>query len=356
MERPGLLGGFLGVRDRRTHVGTSMGPDPGHAPPVLSVEGLRTEFRIGGGWHPAVDDVSFRLGWRETLALVGESGCGKSLTALSIMGLVPKPAGRIGAGQILLHGRDLVPLRESELEEIRGDEVAMIFQEPMTSLNPVMTIGAQVAEGLRIHKSLTRTEANRQALSVLEEVKIPSAARRFHDYPHQFSGGMRQRVMIAVALACEPVLLLADEPTTALDVTIQAQALGLLADLKERHGMAMLFITHNLGVVAQIADRVAVMYAGQIVEQAPVGKIFAHPSHPYTRALFEAIPRMDRPPQSLAAIPGRVPALDAMPRGCRFAPRCGLARAGCEQPQILVDVESGHQARCHVATGARLDA
>ena len=191
---------------------------------------------------------------------------------------------------------------------------------------------------------------------MLEEVKIPSAARRFHDYPHQFSGGMRQRVMIAVALACEPALLLADEPTTALDVTIQAQALGLLADLKDRHGMAMLFITHNLGVVAQIADRVAVMYAGQIVEQAPVGEVFAHPAHPYTRALFEAIPRMDRPPQALAAIPGRVPTLDAMPKGCRFAPRCGLASTGCERQQVLADVAPGHQVRCHIATGAHLDA
>jgi len=245
-----------------------------------------------------------------------------------------------------------VGLREPALEKLRGDRVAMIFQEPMTSLNPVMTIGAQVTEALIVHKDLTRRAAEAKALAVLDEVKIPSAAQRFHEYPHQFSGGMRQRVMIAMALACEPAVLLADEPTTALDVTIQAQVLGLLADLKDRHGMAMLFITHNLGVVAQIADRVAVMYAGQIVEQAPVSEVFARPAHPYTRALFAAIPRMDRDAQDLAAIPGRVPPLDAMPAGCRFAPRCPLARAGCEQPQVLAPFADGHLARCHVATGA----
>jgi oligopeptide/dipeptide ABC transporter ATP-binding protein len=318
---------------------------------VLDVEELRTEFRIAGSWHAAVDGVSFSLAPRETLALVGESGCGKSVTALSIMGLVPAPQGRIAAGRILLEGRELVGLSERALETVRGARVAMIFQEPMTSLNPVMTIGAQVAEALIVHQGLSRAVAAAKALAVLEEVKIPSAARRFHDYPHQFSGGMRQRVMIAIALACEPAVLLADEPTTALDVTIQAQVLGLLADLKERHGMAMLFITHNLGVVAQIADRVAVMYAGQIVEQGPVAAIFARPAHPYTRALFAAIPRMDRDAQDLAAIPGRVPPLDAMPMGCRFAPRCPLAQVGCERPQMLADVEPQHLARCHVATG-----
>jgi oligopeptide/dipeptide ABC transporter ATP-binding protein len=268
------------------------------------------------------------------------------------MGLVPRPQGRIGGGRILLEGRELVGLREPAMEKLRGDRVAMIFQEPMTSLNPVMTIGAQVTEALIVHKNLTRRDAEAKALAVLDEVKIPSAAQRFHEYPHQFSGGMRQRVMIAMALACEPAVLLADEPTTALDVTIQAQVLGLLADLKDRHGMAMLFITHNLGVVAQIADRVAVMYAGQIVEQAPVSEVFARPAHPYTRALFAAIPRMDRDAQDLAAIPGRVPPLDAMPAGCRFAPRCPLVRAGCEQPQVLAPFADGHLARCHVATGA----
>ena len=318
---------------------------------ALAVAGLRTEFRIGGAWHAAVDDLSFSIAPRETLALVGESGCGKSMTALSVMGLVPRPQGRIAAGRILLDGTDLVTLAEPALEKLRGARVAMIFQEPMTSLNPVMTVGAQVAEALIVHQGLSRRAAGAKALAMLDEVKIPSAAARFHEYPHQFSGGMRQRVMIAMAIACEPAVLLADEPTTALDVTIQAQVLGLLADLRERHGMAMLFITHNLGVVAQIADRVAVMYAGQIVEQAPVAAIFARPAHPYTRALFAAIPRLDMPDQALTAIPGRVPPLDAMPAGCRFAPRCPMAQAGCEAPQGLASVSAGHSVRCHVATG-----
>jgi oligopeptide/dipeptide ABC transporter ATP-binding protein len=323
---------------------------------ALQVEGLRTEFHVGGAWRAAVDGVSLTLARGETLALVGESGCGKSMTALSIMGLVPKPAGRIGAGSVRLDGIELTGLTEQRLEKLRGDRMAMIFQEPMTSLNPVMTIGGQVAEPILLHRGVSKAEAARRALAVLDEVKIPSAARRFHDYPHQFSGGMRQRVMIAIALACEPALLLADEPTTALDVTIQAQVLGLLADLKGRHGMAMLFITHNLGVVAQIADRVAVMYAGQIVEQGPVERIFAAPAHPYTRALFATIPRMDLEGQELAAIPGRVPALDAMPSGCRFAARCPLARPGCEREQVLVPAAAGHLARCHVATGALINA
>ena len=321
------------------------------AAPVLAVTDLRTEFRIAGAWHAAVDGVSFAIGRQETLALVGESGCGKSITALSVMGLVPRPAGRIAAGSIRLEGQELRGLPERALERLRGDRMAMVFQDPMTSLNPVMPVGVQVAEGLRLHRNLPRAEAEARACALLEEVRIPSAPRRFHDYPHQFSGGMRQRVMIALALACDPALLLADEPTTALDVTIQAEVLALLADLKRRHGMAMLFITHNLGVVAQIADRVAVMYAGQIVEQAEVGAIFAAPAHPYTRALFAAIPDLERADQALAAIPGRVPPLDAMPRGCRFAPRCALARAGCERPQVLAPAAAGHLARCHVATG-----
>jgi oligopeptide/dipeptide ABC transporter ATP-binding protein len=326
-------------------------PETNNRPAILDVEHLRTEFRLAGAWHAAVDDVSFALASRETLALVGESGCGKSVTALSVMGLVPAPQGRIASGRIVLEGRDLVGLPDLALEKLRGSRMAMIFQEPMTSLNPVMTVGAQVAESLVVHQGISRRTAEAKALSVLDEVKIPSAAQRFHEYPHQFSGGMRQRVMIAMALACEPAVLLADEPTTALDVTIQAQVLGLLADLKERYGMAMLFITHNLGVVAQIADRVAVMYAGQIVEQAGVEAIFARPAHPYTRALFAAIPRMDRDAQALAAIPGRVPPLDAMPTGCRFAPRCPLRREGCELPQVLAPADAGHLARCHVATG-----
>jgi oligopeptide/dipeptide ABC transporter ATP-binding protein len=321
------------------------------ASPALELIGLRTEFRIRGTWHAAVRDISLRLERDETLALVGESGCGKSVTALSVMGLVQPPAGRVAAGRILLDGQDLAALDEPALERLRGDRMAMIFQEPMTSLNPVMTVGDQVAESLRIHCGLSRAAALERAGALFEEVKIPSATQRLREYPHQFSGGMRQRVMIAMALACEPAVLLADEPTTALDVTIQAQVLGLLADLRAKHGMAVLFITHNLGVVAQIADRVAVMYAGEIVEQGPVGAIFARPLHPYTRALFAAVPRIDLAGQALAAVGGRVPALDAMPEGCRFAPRCPLARAGCDQPQMLAEAEAGHAARCHVATG-----
>ena len=321
------------------------------AAPVLAIHDLRTEFRVGGGWHAAIDGISLEIGREETLALVGESGCGKSMTALSVMGLVPHPAGRIAAGSVRLEGRELVGLPEAALEKLRGARMAMIFQDPMTSLNPVMPVGAQVAEGLRVHRNLSRAAATARALALLEEVRIPDAARRLHDYPHQFSGGMRQRVMIALALACDPALLLADEPTTALDVTIQAEVLGLLAEARRRHGTAMLFITHNLGVVAQIADRVAVMYAGQIVEQATVAAIFAAPAHPYTRALFAAIPDLERDDQTLAAIPGRVPPLDAMPAGCRFAPRCPLARAGCERPQALAEVAAGHAVRCHVASG-----
>ena len=320
--------------------------------PALQIEGLRTEFRIDGQWHPAVRDLSLTLMPNQTLALVGESGCGKSVTAMSVMGLIRPPIGKVTKGRIVLDGEDIGGLPESQLERVRGNRMAMIFQEPMTALNPVMTVGDQVAEALRIHRGLSRAEAREKALALFEEVKIPSAATRLKEYPHQFSGGMRQRVMIAIALACEPAVLLADEPTTALDVTIQAQVLGLLADLRKRHGMAVLFITHNLGVVAQIADRVAVMYAGEIVEQGPVESIFAAPAHPYTRALFAAIPRLDRPDAPLAAIPGRVPPLDAMPAGCRFAPRCPLKRGGCEQEQVLASFAADHDARCHVATAA----
>ena len=319
--------------------------------PALEIRGLRTEFRIGGTWHAAVRDLSLTLMRDETLALVGESGCGKSVTALSVMGLVQPPFGRVARGRIVIDERELTDLSEDEMQHIRGNRMAMIFQEPMTSLNPVMTVGDQVAESLRIHRKMDRKAALARALELFEEVKIPSARQRLNEYPHQFSGGMRQRVMIAIALACNPTVLLADEPTTALDVTIQAQVLGLLADLRRSHGTAVLFITHNLGVVAQIADRVAVMYAGEIVEQGPVTAIFADPQHPYTRALFAAIPRLDQPGQALSAIPGRVPPLDAMPAGCRFAPRCPLRRAGCEAEQMLAEVAPGHAARCHVATG-----
>ena len=312
---------------------------------VLEVHDLRSEFRIDGVWREAVAGVSFTLAPREILALVGESGCGKSVTAMSVMGLIRPPVGRVASGEVLLEGRSIAGLPEAALEKLRGARMAMIFQEPMTALNPVMTVGDQVAEALVIHEGLSRAAALDRARLLFEEVKIPSAATRLRDYPHQFSGGMRQRVMIAIALACEPAVLLADEPTTALDVTIQAQVLGLLADAQATRGMAMLFITHNLGVVAQIADRVAVMYAGQVVEEGQVTDIFAQPAHPYTRALFAAIPRAAQP---LSAIPGRVPALDAMPPGCRFQARCPMAGPGCEAPQALRDL-GGQWVRCHRA-------
>jgi oligopeptide/dipeptide ABC transporter ATP-binding protein len=308
---------------------------------------------VSGRWWPAVRDLSFTIARNETLALVGESGCGKSITALSIMGLVPKPQGRVAGGRIVVEGREIVAMSEPERENLRGDRLAMVFQEPMTSLNPVLTIGFQVAESLRVHRRMDAAAADAAALKLLEEVKIPSAARRFNDYPHQFSGGMRQRVMIAMAIACQPAVLLADEPTTALDVTIQAQVLGLLADLKTAHGMAMLFITHNLGIVATIADRVAVMYAGEIVETATVETIFARPTHPYTEALFRAIPRIDRAEQNLESIAGQVPPIDRMPPGCRFAPRCALRVSGCESvAPTLVEIGDGHAVRCHVRAPA----
>jgi oligopeptide/dipeptide ABC transporter ATP-binding protein len=320
------------------------------AAPALDVRDLRTEFRVRGAWHAAVDGISFSLAANETLALVGESGCGKSITALSVMGLVPKPQGRISHGSVKLAGEELVGLSESELEKVRGDRVGMIFQEPMTALNPVLPVGFQVAEAIIVHRGGSRAEADAEALRLLDEVKIPSARTRFGEYPHQFSGGMRQRVMIAMALACRPAVLLADEPTTALDVTIQAQVLGLLADLQRERGMAVLFITHNLGVVAAIADRVAVMYAGRIVETGPVHDIFANPRHPYTEALFAAIPRMELDAQALAAIPGRVPPIDAMPDGCRFAPRCPMREPRCEAmvPALSPVDGAGHLAACHV--------
>jgi oligopeptide/dipeptide ABC transporter ATP-binding protein len=321
--------------------------------PVLRVEDLSVEFRVRGAWWPAVRGLSFDVARNETLALVGESGCGKSITALSVMGLVPRPQGRVGSGRILFEGRDVAAMREAELERLRGDRMAMIFQEPMTSLNPVLSVGFQVSEALRVHRAIDAATADAEALRLLEEVKIPSARRRFADYPHQFSGGMRQRVMIAMAIALKPALLLADEPTTALDVTIQAQVLGLLADLKSAQGMSMLFITHNLGVVAAIADRVAVMYAGEIVEIAPVARIFSGPVHPYTEALFRAIPRIDREEQALDAIAGQVPPIDRMPAGCRFAPRCPARRPSCEaSSQALVEVAPGHSVRCGVRAPA----
>jgi peptide/nickel transport system ATP-binding protein len=316
--------------------------------PALEVRGLTVEFRTEGAWHAAVRGVDFAIAPNETLALVGESGSGKSVTALAVMGLISPETGRVPSGSIRVDGREIAGLSQRELDRIRGDRVAMIFQEPMTALNPTMTVGEQVAESVRAHRGLDGEAARREALRVLDLVKVPSAATRMHDYPHQFSGGMRQRVMIAMALACQPRVLLADEPTTALDVTIQAQVLALISDLKREYGLAVLFITHNLGVVALIADRVAVMYAGEIVETAGVDEIFAAPIHPYTEALLVSMPRVDRD-ASLEPIRGSVPSIRERLEGCAFAPRCPLAEDRCRQQRPPLNaVAEGHAVRCWV--------
>jgi oligopeptide/dipeptide ABC transporter ATP-binding protein len=315
---------------------------------LLEVKGLRTEFRSGGSSFAAVDGISFSLAPGETLGIVGESGCGKSVTSLSIMRLVPNPPGRITGGEIKLEGRNLLDLPESEMRAVRGDDIAMIFQEPMTSLNPVQTVGEQIVEAVQLHRSLSAADARARALEMLQLVKIPSPETRLDEYPHQLSGGMRQRVMIAMALACDPKLLIADEPTTALDVTIQAQILDLLRDLRERTGAAIMLITHDLGVVAELAHRVIVMYSGRIVEEAPVGLLFADPQHPYTLGLLGSIPRLGSDgDERLTAIEGVVPNPYALPPGCRFSPRCPLADQKCraEQP-ALREIAPGHRAAC----------
>lgn len=318
---------------------------------LLAVEDLTTSFRLRRGWFSAIRNISFTISQNETLALVGESGCGKSVTALSIMRLLPEPGGLITGGRILFKDQNLAKLSEKEMRNIRGNQLAMIFQEPMTSLNPVLNIGWQVAEPLHYHRSMSWNEARKEALDLLDQVKIPSALQRFNDYPHQFSGGMRQRVMIAMALACQPEIIIADEPTTALDVTIQAQVLSLLAELKQEKQMSMIFITHDMGVVAWIADRVAVMYAGDIVEVADVENIFEQPLHPYTEALLKSIPRVDRRVQDLRFIPGQVPSIDRMPPCCRYTSRCDLKIDICEQQTpdlVTVDSNGRHRVRCWV--------
>lgn len=320
------------------------------APAAIAVDGLTTSIRIADRWFDAVRDVSFVIAPRETLALVGESGCGKSLTALSVMGLLPEGIGRISAGRIVVDGFDMTAADDAGRQAIRGDRIGMIFQEPMTSLNPVLPVGFQIAEALVEHKGLGRRAARQRALALMELVRIPAAAQRLDAYPHQFSGGMRQRVMIAIALACSPKVLIADEPTTALDVTIQAQVLALLADLRAREGLAVLLITHNLGVVASVADRVMVMYGGDVVESAQVKSFFRRPTHPYSEALLAAMPRVDRPTAELAPIPGQVPSLSDMPPGCRYESRCPLRIARCaERPPLnALPGRSDHQVRCWV--------
>jgi peptide/nickel transport system ATP-binding protein len=318
--------------------------------PLLDIRGLKTHFKTDDGWVHAVDGVDLSVDSGETVCLVGESGSGKSVTAMSVLKLVPMPPGRIVAGQVLWDGRDLVPLPPSEMQKLRGRDIGVVFQEPMTALNPVYTVGEQISEGLRLHEGLSRAAALERAAELLALVHIPMASRRVHDYPHQFSGGMRQRVMIAMALACKPRLLIADEPTTALDVTIQAQILDLLGELKERLGMAVLLITHAMGVVAEVAQRVVVMYAGQVIEEGSVEEVFERPWHPYTHGLIRSIPRIDADASRgarLVSIPGTVPSLVEPPPGCRFAPRCAYARDACTQATpVLREVGNGHRVAC----------
>jgi oligopeptide/dipeptide ABC transporter ATP-binding protein len=340
--------------------------DPAEA--LLEVKNLRTTFYTADGSVDAVDNVSFNVRRGEAVALVGESGCGKSVTAQSIMRLVSVP-GKITGGQILFKGRDLAKISEREMRGVRGNDIAMVFQEPMTSLNPVFKIGAQVAEAIRIHRKVGKKEAWKQAGDMLELVSIPDPHKRLHDYPHQLSGGMRQRVMIAIALSCDPELLIADEPTTALDVTIQAQIMELLAGLQKKLGLAVLLITHDLGVVAEFCERIVVMYTGRVVEEAPVSELFANPAHPYTRGLLKSLPSIEKavadeaaprtaaeahspynpPPGRLATIAGMVPPLTNLPRGCKFNPRCPDVMDIClgNEP-ALMPVAAGQSARCYL--------
>jgi len=320
--------------------------------PLLEIKGLKTHFSTDDGILQAVDGVDISINRGETLCVVGESGCGKTVTAMSILKLIAMPPGRIAAGQIIFEGRDLVPLTSNQLDEIRAKEIGFIFQEPMTSLNPVLTVGEQIAESLRRHENVTRKQALERTIEMLKLVQIPNAEGRVHNYPHQFSGGMRQRVMIAMALACKPKLIIADEPTTALDVTIQAQILDLLQDMKERFGMAVMLITHAMGVVAETAQRVVVMYAGKVVEEADVDDLFGHPGHPYTQGLIRSIPRIDLDSEHktrLEAIGGSVPILINPPVGCRFAPRCKFAMNVCtEREPLLREIAPGHRMACHL--------
>jgi peptide/nickel transport system ATP-binding protein len=317
---------------------------------LLDIRGLKTWFKTDDGMVRAVDGVSLHLDRGETLGIVGESGCGKTVTARSVLKLIDMPPGRFEAGQILWQGRDLIPLSADEMDKIRAREIAIVFQEPMTSLNPVYTVGYQIAEVLRQHDKLSAKQAIQGAVEMLRLVNIPNPQKRVHDYPHQFSGGMRQRVMIAMALSCKPKLLIADEPTTALDVTIQAQILELMQEMKDKLGMSIMLITHAMGVVAETCQRVVVMYAGKVVEEAPVEALFGNPRHPYTQGLIRSIPRVDRAAvhkERLEAIPGTVPSLLDPPVGCRFAARCKYAMDICvrEMPP-LKEVGPGHRVAC----------
>ncbi len=322
-------------------------PDPA----LLSLRGVVTTLRTRQGIVRAVDDVSFEIPEKGKVALVGESGCGKTMTALSVMRLVPEPAATIDAGTIVLRDRNLLALSEREMRHVRGNEISMVFQEPQTSLNPVLTVGYQITETLRAHRKVSRRAARARAVELLERVGIPDASARVKAYPHQLSGGMRQRVMIAIALACDPAVLIADEPTTALDVTIEAEILDLLDQVRREIGTATLLITHDLGVVASFAERIVVMYAGQVVETAPVRELFETPAHPYTAALLRSLPPAPEAggerPRRLPVIEGRVPDLAALPAGCRFQDRCDKVQEVCRtEAPSLVKVGNGHEARC----------
>jgi oligopeptide/dipeptide ABC transporter ATP-binding protein len=325
---------------------------PSGAEPLLAIRGLKTYFHSSDGIARAVDGVSYEVFPSETVAVVGESGCGKSVTAFSIMRLIPSPPGKIEAGEVIFNGRDLLKLSEREMRRVRGNDVAMIFQEPMTSLNPIIKVGDQIAEPLIHHRGLSKADARQRAIAMLDRVGIPSAAARADEYPHQLSGGMKQRAMIAMALVCEPKLLIADEPTTALDVTIQAQILDLMNDLRDEFHMSMILITHDLGVVAEVADRVIVMYAGRVAESADVTELFDHPLHPYTQALFRSLPSLDEPRKSeLNVIPGSVPNPLEFPSGCRFRTRCPIARTDCAmfEPELL-ELRPNHFVACPFTT------
>lgn len=315
--------------------------------PLLEVRSLTTQFFTEDGVVRAVEDVSFEIFPGEILSLVGESGCGKSVTGLSLLRLIPIPPGKIVSGELLFDGRDLMELEEREMERVRGNDISMVFQEPMTSLNPVFTIGNQIVEALQLHQNLDKKEARKKAIEMLGRVRIPSPEVRIDSYPHQLSGGMRQRAMIAMALSCQPKLLIADEPTTALDVTIQAQVLRLLKEIQGEMGMAVMLITHDLGVVAEIADRVAVMYAGRIVETGPIEAIFGEMRHPYTKGLWESIPQLKEKRRRLNAITGQVPDPMNLPVGCKFHPRCYLMIDDCKKEEPpLYPVNGNHFSRC----------
>lgn len=315
--------------------------------PVLQVKNLRTAFVVEGRPLVAVDDVSFDVFAGKTIGIVGESGCGKSVTSLSILGLLPMPPAKVLGGEIIYGGRDLLKLKQEEMRKIRGKEISMIFQEPMTSLNPVFTIANQMMETILLHQKCSKKEARERAIDLLKQVGIPAPEKRIDDYPHQLSGGMRQRVMIAMALSCGPKVLIADEPTTALDVTIQAQILDLLRDLQQKQGLGLILITHDFGVIAEMADDVVVMYAGRVVEKTGVKEIFKNPQMPYTRALLKSIPRQTARGQKLQSIPGIVPSIANLPQGCRFQDRCELVIDACRgnEPELKM-VSSLHEVRC----------